>query len=110
MKRADRDTSVLATTEAAGAAASLKESGYRAGNGRQGSADLSVILAGLQTMRDGDFSVRLPGYWVGLHGKIADTFNEIVAANQQMARELTRVGQAVGKEGRTSERTRFNQT
>jgi len=50
-------------------------------------------------MRDGDFSVRLPGYWTGLHGKIADTFNEIVSANQQMARELTRVGQAVGKEG-----------
>ena len=59
-------------------------------------------------MRDGDFSVRLPGYWTGLHGKIADTFNEIVAANQQMSRELTRVGQAVGKEGRTSERTRFH--
>src|SRR5207253_8630885 len=41
-------------------------------------ADLSVILAGLQTMRDGDFSVRLPGAWTGLAGKIADTFNEIV--------------------------------
>ena len=58
-------------------------------------------------MRDGDFSVRLPGYWVGLPGKIADTFNEIVAANQQMALELTRVGQAVGKEGKTRERIRF---
>jgi HAMP domain-containing protein/signal transduction histidine kinase/DNA-binding response OmpR family regulator len=59
-------------------------------------------------MRDGDFSVRLPGSWTGLDGKIADTFNEIVAANQQMAQELTRVGQVVGKEGRTRERTRFN--
>ena len=38
---------------------------------------------GLQAMRDGDFSVRLPGDWTGLEGKIADTFNEIVAANQQ---------------------------
>ena len=69
--------------------------------------DLSVILAGLQTMRDGDFSVRLPGSWTGLEGKIADTFNSIVAANQQMAQELKRVGQVVGKEGRTRERTRF---
>jgi HAMP domain-containing protein/CheY-like chemotaxis protein/signal transduction histidine kinase len=59
-------------------------------------------------MRDGDFSVRLPGTWTGLEGKIADTFNEIVAANEQMARELKRVGQAVGKEGRTRERTRFH--
>ncbi len=28
--------------------------------------DLGVILASLQTMRDGDFSVRLPGNWTGL--------------------------------------------
>ncbi len=69
--------------------------------------DLSVILGALQTMRDGDFSVRLPGSWTGVEGKIADTFNDIVAANQQMAQELRRVGQVVGKEGRTRERTRF---
>ncbi|MBZ5664406.1 MAG: HAMP domain-containing protein [Acidobacteriia bacterium] len=73
------------------------------------SPDLSVILAGLQTMRDGDFSVRLPGSWTGLEGKIADTFNSIVAADQQMAQELKRVGQVVGKEGRTRERLRFHE-
>jgi HAMP domain-containing protein/CheY-like chemotaxis protein/signal transduction histidine kinase len=71
-------------------------------------ADLSTILSSLQTMRDGDFSVRLPGNWTGLAGKIADTFNEIVTANQQMAKELKRVGQVVGKEGRTRERMRFD--
>ena len=70
--------------------------------------DLSVILSSLQTMRDGDFSVRLPGNWTGVPGKIADTFNEIVTANQQMAKELKRVGQVVGKEGRTRERMRFH--
>ncbi|MGA7513676.1 MAG: HAMP domain-containing protein [Candidatus Sulfotelmatobacter sp.] len=61
-------------------------------------------------MRDGEFSVRLPGSWTGLPGKIADTFNDIAAANQQIARELKRVGQVVGKEGRTRERTRFHQS
>ena len=71
---------------------------------------LAIILAGLQTMRDGDFSVRLPGSWTGLEGKIADTFNEIVAANEQMAQELKRVGKAVGKEGKTRERTRFHES
>src|ERR1700681_827035 len=104
-KTAERDPAAAAI-EADGKA-SLKGNGQRAGNGKFGTDELSVILAGLQTMRDGDFSVRLPGYWTGLHGKIADTFNDIVAANQQMARELTRVGQAVGKEGRTSERAKF---
>jgi signal transduction histidine kinase/methyl-accepting chemotaxis protein len=73
-------------------------------------ADLNAILAGLQTMRDGDFSVRLPGSWTGVAGKLADTFNEIVTSNQQIARELNRVGQVVGKEGRTRERTRFHQS
>src|SRR5213595_2717746 len=71
---------------------------------------LALILASLQTMRDGDFSVRLPVSWVGLEGKIADIFNEIVAANEQMSRELNRVSQAVGKEGKTRERIRFQQS
>jgi len=73
-------------------------------------ADLAMILAGLQTMRNGDFSVRLPSAWTGLSGKIADTFNEIVAANQQMAQELKRVGKAVGKEGKTRERVRLHES
>jgi len=70
---------------------------------------LHAVLAGLQTMRDGDFSVRLPGSWTGLAGKIADTFNEIVTANQQIANDLKRVGKVVGKEGLTRERARFQQ-
>jgi HAMP domain-containing protein/CheY-like chemotaxis protein len=86
-----------------------KSNGHANGQSRTdvSSADLAVILASLQTMRDGDFSVRLPGAWVGLAGKIADTFNDIVAANQQMAQELKRIGHVVGKQGRTRERTRF---
>ncbi len=74
------------------------------------SVDLSVILASLQSMRDGDFTVRLPGTWVGLAGKVADTFNDIVAANQHMSQELKRVGQAVGKQGKTRERARFHES
>src|SRR5580700_6022051 len=88
--------------------ASLKNNGHSHVDAESTSADLTVILASLQTMRDGDFSVRLPGSWTGLAGKIADTFNDIVAANQQMAKELKRVGQVVGKEGRTRERMRFH--
>jgi HAMP domain-containing protein/CheY-like chemotaxis protein len=74
------------------------------------SLDLAVILSSLQSMRNGDFTVRLPGTWVGLGGKIADTFNEIVAANQHMAQELKRVGHVVGKQGKTRERTRFHES
>ena len=70
---------------------------------------LAAILQSLQTMKDGDFSVRLPVTWTGLPGKIADSFNEIVTANEQMALELKRVGKAVGKEGKTRERIRVEQ-
>src|SRR6202453_1001597 len=70
------------------------------------SEHLTTILQCLQTMKNGDFSVRLPVSWTGLPGKIADNFNEIVIANEQMAFELKRVGQTVGKEGKTRERLR----
>ena len=68
---------------------------------------LALIRQSLKTMRDGDFSVRLPVTWTGLAGAIAEDFNEIVAANEQMAREFKRVGQVVGKEGKTREKIRF---
>jgi len=70
-------------------------------------AELSELLGALQAVRDGDFSVRLPGDWTGLEGKIADTFNEIVAANARMADELERVGNVVGKRGKTRQRVKF---
>jgi hypothetical protein len=60
-------------------------------------------------VKAGDFSVQLPTTWTGHGRKIADAFNDIVAANQTMAKELKRVGQVVGKEGRTRERTKFEQ-
>ncbi len=71
--------------------------------------DLAMILDALQTMRNGDFAVRLPVAWTGLGGKVADAFNEIAAANQQMAKELKRVGKVVGKQGKTRERVRFQE-
>ena len=67
-------------------------------------ADLNAILAGLQTMRDGDFSVRLPVDLEGLDGKIADAFNDVIEMNQRMSRELERLSRVVGKEGKISQR------
>src|SRR5262245_18045647 len=58
--------------------------------------DLPQMLYALQAVRAGDFSVRLPGDRIGLAGKIADTFNEIVAANERMAQQFDYVGKMVG--------------
>jgi HAMP domain-containing protein/signal transduction histidine kinase/DNA-binding response OmpR family regulator len=69
--------------------------------------DESEFLRTLQAVRDGDFQARLPGDWTGLPGKIADTFNEIVATNGRLAQELERVGHDVGKQGKTGQRVRL---
>src|SRR5487761_1751713 len=66
--------------------------------------DLREILRALQSVRDGDFSVRLPGDKAGLAGKVADTFNEIVGSSERLARELEQAGRIVGREGRTRHR------
>ena len=75
-----------------------------------GEADFNPheLLASLQAMRTGDFSVRMAGNRLGIEGKIADTFNEIVAANQRMAQQLERVGQRVGREGKAKDRVKFS--
>ena len=70
-------------------------------------AAVSQLLTALQAVRNGDFTVRLPGDWNGVEGKIADTFNDIVAANARMAGELERVGTVVGKQGNTRQRVTF---
>ncbi len=71
------------------------------------SGDLHSLLHVLQAVRVGDFSVRLPSERTGLAGKIADTFNDIVAANQRMAQQIERVGQVVGRDGKTRQRVKF---
>ncbi|UVC10487.1 HAMP domain-containing protein [Rhizobium sp. TH2] len=74
------------------------------------SIDVGALLEALQAVRDGKFSARLSGNQTGLAGKIADTFNDIVAANERMADQLKFVGQVVGQEGKTSTRVRFGLT
>jgi HAMP domain-containing protein/CheY-like chemotaxis protein len=74
------------------------------GLGEMSPRDLHEILSVMQAVNDGNFSVRLPRHWTGVPGKIADTFNAIVASNERMAAELQRVGHAVGKQGRIKQR------
>src|SRR5216683_2218877 len=85
--------------------ASVKANGHHAPH--EQSLDVQVLLDVLQSVRVGDFSVRLPRDQVGLAGKVADTFNEIVAANERMAQQLEQVGQVVGRDGKTRKRVRF---
>src|SRR5687767_2596149 len=68
------------------------------------SLDRRQLLSALIEFKRGSFDVRLPEEWLGLDGKIADAFNEVVGQNQRMSRELERLRRVVGQEGRITER------
>ncbi|ACK51402.1 GAF sensor hybrid histidine kinase [Methylocella silvestris BL2] len=68
---------------------------------------LDQLLGALESLRRGDFTVRLPRNGRGVEGQIAEAFNEIAAANQSIAGQLERVLEAVGREGQTGTRVRF---
>jgi HAMP domain-containing protein/signal transduction histidine kinase/DNA-binding response OmpR family regulator len=72
---------------------------------RRTAGDTRALLNALTELKSGDFSVRLPLDWVGVAGKTADTFNEVVALNQRMASELVRLHESVGREGRINQRS-----
>ena len=65
-------------------------------------AQLDRLVTALEAARDGDFSVRLRAE--GPLKDVAAAFNALVERNQQLTRELVRVGKVVGREGRINER------
>ncbi|MDV6345618.1 HAMP domain-containing protein, partial [Nitrosomonas sp. Is37] len=66
--------------------------------------DERLLLKVLSALKKGDFSIRMPSDWTGLPGKIADTLNDIIEMNQQMAEGITNVSRVVGREGRLTQR------
>src|SRR5215212_2281671 len=74
-------------------------------NGGDGtSAFNDNLLMAMLSFRGGDFSARLPTNLMGLEGKIADAFNDIVTFSDRRARETARVSKLVGNEGKLKQR------
>ena len=71
-------------------------------DGREG--DIEFLLGALISLRKGDFNVRLPNDWVGLRGKVADTFNDVMDQLEGMTNEVGRISRVVGKEGKIKQR------
>src|SRR5262249_24109539 len=78
-----------------------------AGLNGHSSGELHELLRVLQAVRLGDFSVRMAGDQEGGAGKISDILNEIITANEPLGIQLERVGQRVGREGKTRQRVKF---
>src|SRR5207244_4058701 len=68
------------------------------------SLDKRELLKVLTAFKRGNFSVRMSVENTGLSGKIADTLNDVLELNEKMARELARVSNSVGKEGKINHR------
>ncbi|HEX5280183.1 MAG TPA: HAMP domain-containing protein, partial [Micropepsaceae bacterium] len=95
-----------------GVAARTVANGTAAANGEvvrdhDNAALMREFLQTLLAMRAGDFSARMRADHTGMAGKIADTFNDIISANERMSGQLERVGEAVGREGKTRNRVKF---
>src|SRR2546422_28581 len=61
--------------------------------------DSASLLKALKAFQRGDFSVRLPMNWLGMAGKIADTFNDVAEMNERLASELDRLNRMVDQLG-----------
>lgn len=68
------------------------------------------LLKALMAFKNGDFSYRMPYDLVGVEGKIADSFNEIIEMQESMVVEIQTVAKVVGKEGNLSRRFNHKNT
>jgi len=66
--------------------------------------DRGDLLKCLRQLKRGDFSVRMPLNMTGIDGEIAQAFNDVVELEEAKAAEISRVAEAVGKEGQYNHR------
>ncbi|WP_244162657.1 HAMP domain-containing protein [Amycolatopsis regifaucium] len=74
------------------------------GGAQSDDATLERLLAAARDLGDGNFRRRFVAHGDGLAAQLAGAFNDIAERNQRLVAELLRVREAVGKEGRLTER------
>jgi methyl-accepting chemotaxis protein len=67
-------------------------------------AELRSLLAAMNALCDGDFTVRMDATGEGVLGEMAGMFNQLAARNAHLAAELQRVRREVVRQGRLDER------
>ena len=66
--------------------------------------ELRPLLAAMNAMRDGDFTVRVDGTGEGVLGEMSSVYNQLVTRNAHLGSELQRVRREVMRQGRLDER------
>ena len=91
-----------------------RRSAHQSSNGATSNGDapdtaaLRELLAALEAVEAGDFSVRLPARRQDPLPEIGRAFNRLVERNARMAKELDRVRGVIGREGRMAERAKLS--
>jgi HAMP domain-containing protein len=67
-----------------------------------------TILGALRALKRGDFSVQLPRDLEGTDGDIAEAFNDVVALNRSLAKEMIRLRRAIGRDGHIGQRAKLD--
>jgi methyl-accepting chemotaxis protein len=73
-------------------------------NGDPSDKQLRALVEALKAVKQGDFSVRLLEDADGAMGEVAAAFNEVVAQNDRLSKEIYRISRVVGREGKMTER------
>ena len=71
--------------------------------------EMAAVLSALNALKRGNSSVRLPAEWIGLPGKVAEAFNDVVEQNQRLHEEVARLSRVVGREGKLNTRGSLGQ-
>ena len=87
-------------------------SGKTNGNGKdhknekehEAELDNYELLKVLLEVKEGNFSVRMPGDKLGISGKICDTLNNIILLNEALVEELTKARNTIGLKGHLNHR------
>src|SRR5688572_21673507 len=73
-------------------------------NGFTDEIDKHELLRILLEVKEGNFSVRMPGDKLGISGKICDTLNGIILLNEALVEELTKARNTIGLKGHLNHR------
>src|SRR5688572_8406599 len=104
---ADNITLDVPTPNIAGKANGSGNGSKQNKNGNNGSIDEIdnyELLRLLLEVKEGNFSVRMPGDKLGISGKICDTLNGIIQLNEALVEELTKARNTIGLKGHLNHR------
>ena len=104
---ADNITLDVPTPNIAGKANGSGNGSKQNKNGNNGSIDEIdnyELLRLLLEVKEGNFSVRMPGDKLGISGKICDTLNGIIQLNEALFEELTKARNTIGLKGHLNHR------